>query len=79
MPEQEYLDFAEIGDTGKTKVWEVLSRSGGYRLGRIKWHGPWRCYTFWPEPNTIWNNGCLTTVQQFIATRMAERTQKPAH
>lgn len=69
----EYLDFYETLDTGKTKVWTIISKTRGSVLGQVKWHGPWRQYTFWPSPETIWNVGCLADVQRFINDRMAER------
>lgn len=72
----QYLEFAEIVDTGKTKIFAVLSKSSGDRLATISWHGPWRQYTFKPEPKTIWNTGCLVDVNAFIDARMAERRQR---
>jgi hypothetical protein len=69
----EYLDFIEVKDTGKTKVWDVRSRRSGYTLGIIKWYGPWRQYTFWPAPDTIWNQTCLGDVEAFIILKMHER------
>ena len=69
----EYLDFIEVADTGKTKVWQVLSKRHGDVLALISWHGPWRQYTFRPHPNTIWNTGCLTDVQSFIRRQMEAR------
>lgn len=71
--ESEYLVFTEVADTGKTKVWDVMSRSGGYRLAQIRWHGAWRQYVLRPEAQTIWNTGCLTDVQTFIRQQMAAR------
>lgn len=77
----EYLDFVEVHDTGKTKTWSVRSRSGGYELAQVKWHGAWRCYTLQPGPQTIWNVGCLETVNAFIAAQMdaRKRTRDDVH
>lgn len=69
----EYLEFVEIYDTGKTKVWSVRSKSSGNELALISWYGPWRQYTMRPEPDTIWNTSCLTDINAFINARMAER------
>lgn len=74
--DSEYLTFIEVHDTGKTKVWDVLSKSGGYRLAQVRWYGPWRQYTFRPEPNTIWNTACMETVTTFITLKMNERRVK---
>lgn len=71
--DREYLDFVETGDTGKTKMWDVMSLSGGYRLGRIRWHGPWRQYVFFPEAETLWNSGRLRSVRLFLVSQMELR------
>lgn len=75
--ESEYLLFTEIHDTGKTKVWLVLSKRSGDQLATIRWYGPWRCYTMWPSEGTIWNKGCLEDINAFIAAAMADRKAKP--
>lgn len=72
----EYLDFQETLDTGKTKVWDVVSRTRGDVLGHVKWYGPWRQYTFRPSPETVWNVDCLATVTRFINARTAERKSR---
>jgi hypothetical protein len=72
QPPREYIDFEVVADTGKTKVVAVINRGGGYRLGVIKWYGSWRQYTFHPAPNTVWNVGCLRSVESFIEGLMAE-------
>ncbi len=37
-----------------TETWEV--RSFSELLGIIKWYAPWRCYSFYPLSNTIFNS-----------------------
>lgn len=66
MSEYLYLEFRFAERLAKTKVWEVISKKGGWRLGLVKWHGPWRQYTFRPEHATIWNHKCLADVQDFL-------------
>lgn len=39
-----FVAFAEIHDTGKTKMWEVRNSNDGSYLGVIRWHGAWRKY-----------------------------------
>jgi len=73
-PTNEYLDFREWQPADrKTMVVGVWSVQGGNLLGAIKWFGRWRQYAFYPEPETIWNTGCLETVQAYIDDLMAER------
>ncbi len=69
-----YLDFVLIQDTGKTRVYSVDSLSSGSRLALIKWYGAWRQYTLQPEPDTIWNKGCLQDVIGFVDLLMESRS-----
>lgn len=69
----QYLYFVEVADSGKTKTWDVLSVSGGYRLGQVKWFGRWRQYTFHPDTETVWNTTCLKDVTAFIEKQMLAR------
>ena len=70
----EYIEFVEVGDTGKTKLFEVR-RLGGATLGMVKWYGPWRQYTFMPCAVTVWNPECLKAIITFIFGLMDERSQ----
>jgi len=68
-----YLEFKQIAHEGKTKRFEIISKNYGYSLGRISWHGAWRCYTFSPAFETIWNKDCLKDIQDFLNNLMTER------
>ena len=59
--------FAEALKPGrKTQDYTVVNRSSGSIIARIRWYGSWRQYCFFPEGETVWSDGCLTDVQQFI-------------
>jgi len=79
--ETRYLVFTEvIDDTRRTRMWCVLSRSNNALLGRIKWYGPWRQFTFHPEPATVFNIGCLLDINEFMAAAYRDwrdRKNKP--
>lgn len=73
-PTNEYLRFTESDSpSGKTRTVEIVSARSGNLLGRIAWYGPWRQYAFYPEAQTIWNTGCMDTVQSYIAVLMEDR------
>lgn len=75
-----YLAFHLIKDTGKTKVWDVASRHSYTKLGTIKWYAPWRRYSFYPEPDTLFDCRCMTVLIDFITAEMDKRkgkTQSP--
>lgn len=67
-----FLEFKEIKDTGKTKVYQITSKDY-HALGSISWYAPWRRYTFFPKENTLWDNKCLNEVVSFIDKLMEER------
>ena len=71
--ESRFMEFFIIGNTGKTEIWDVVSKSSESVLGKIKWYGPWRQYCFYPSPNCIFNNQCMTDIQKKISKLMNER------
>lgn len=88
MAESKYLIFEDQENEGKTKVYRVLSKtrfdpdqSGvlerHLELGSIKWFGRWRQYAFFPNPETVWNNTCMSEITAFITGLMQERKHQP--
>ena len=67
-----YLEFKQVPYEGKTKRFEVISKSHGYSLGRISWYGAWRQYIFSPAFKTVWNRDCLKDIQDFLQQLMDE-------
>jgi len=78
MKESKYLEIFRAGWTGKTLVYDVLSKHQGSILGHIKWYAPWRQYCFYPSPNCIFNPGCLKAICEFIGELIAERKRMRA-
>ena len=68
-----YMEFDKVGDTGKTEIWNIISKSSEFILGQIKWYGPWRQYCFFPSPNSVFNNGCMDDIKKFISELMSAR------
>ena len=72
--ESKWIVFNLYEDTGKTKKYNVLTKdSVSIKLGEIKWFGRWRQYSFFPEPNTVFEKQCLTDITNFIVKLMNER------
>jgi hypothetical protein len=70
---------------GKTKLWEVRSKDQSAVLGEVKWYGPWRQYTYFANPHTIYERQCLRDIAdfceretraQFQASRAAKAEKK---
>lgn len=70
-----YLKFVETADTGKTKVYSVVSKHGGATLGEIRWYAAWRQYVLMPARVTVWNPNCLAAVNRFIGDLMFVRAE----
>ncbi len=73
MMESKYLEFFKAGFTGKTEVYDVLSKPSGFILGHIRWYPAWRQYCFYPSPNCVFNVGCMGDLIAFIGDLMTER------
>ncbi|KKM98775.1 hypothetical protein LCGC14_1154540 [marine sediment metagenome] len=73
MIESKYIEFDKIGDTGKTEIWNILSKKSQFILGKISWYGHWRQYCFFPSPNCIFNVGCLSDISKMVDLLMSER------
>lgn len=77
----EYIRFEVLeapGPKRKTPVYGVFVKDtgpGASPLGEIRWWGAWRCFTFWPAPNTIYERQCLLDVIKFMDSLMADRKQ----
>ena len=69
----EYIVFEEIEQKPKTKVYGVVNIKSRYRIGKIKWYGPWRQYCFFPDLDTVFNKDCMQYIIEFINKLMEER------
>ena len=70
-----YLDFDYIGSSGsgRTDIWNVLSKNTQGILGKISWYGPWRQYCFFPSPHCVFNNTCMADISKHIKELMDNR------
>lgn len=75
VSETRYLRFMrETPPAGrKTPIVVVLSRSGGYALGQIRWYSAWRQFCFYPQPGCVFNTECMQDILDKIAELHEER------
>ncbi len=66
------MNFNLIELKPKTKVYGVFTKEGVI-LGKIKWYPQWRQYTFFPVTYTVYSQGCLKDIVEFIKKLMKER------
>lgn len=57
-----YFEQMSLSATGKTKVISVMKINSRITLGIIKWHGPWRKYTFHTFDNMTFDSKCLQEI-----------------
>ncbi len=85
-----YIEFKEIPTTTKTKLFHVISKTDGSKLGEIRWHSRYRKYSFlvtskmyhddfygnyWCDTK-IFDTTCLDEISAFIKKLMEERKGK---
>lgn len=68
-----WINFIKQESTGKTEIHNVFSKEGNLELGTIKWYSAWRCYTFQPKPETIFETDCLQDITDKIKSLMEDR------
>lgn len=78
------LPREKIGE--KTTRWQVIpkeqERAKQHPLGVVKWYGGFRRYSFFPAPNTIFEQQCLRDIADFCQeqTRIYNTEKKePTH
>lgn len=74
VSDSKWIYFKDVTPSEKkTKVFNVLTKDGDGLLGVVKWFGPWRCYSFYPEANTLYERTCLIDITKFLSSLMLER------
>ena len=71
-----WIRFEYLYSKPKTEVWAVVSKSSHEILGQIRWYPCWRQYVFFPEADTLYSNGCMEVILNFITRLMSEHKQK---
>jgi|SRR5690242_6889705 len=51
--------------TSKTSRWSVMAKATRAHLGEIRWFGRWRCYSFFPAADTVFERACLRDIATF--------------
>jgi hypothetical protein len=60
------FEFNGQSASGKTKRWLVISTFEPHPvLGTIAWYASWRCYSFYPKSDTVFEKACLRDIANF--------------
>jgi len=70
-----HCKFEEVADSGKTKIWAILSVHTGIELGEIRWWGAWHKYVAQYHEGTMMDKGCHKEVDDFIDEQMKKRRE----
>lgn len=57
-------------------MWVVETKDEGYVLGVVKWFGRWRCYAYFPYPETVYEKDCLREIALWCEERTKEHMAK---
>lgn len=68
--------FVRFTKSGKTCEFYVMTKDEQALLGRIAWFGRWRCYSFYPHPDTTFENTCLREIASFCEAQTAASRAK---
>ena len=63
-----YITIAVIAKMPKTFIWGIYNNSSEYKIGEIKWHGPWRQYCVFISSETVFSKGCLSDISDFLTS-----------
>ena len=81
--EVKYIEFSHRprpSKSGKTQIWQVLmdAHIAWYpeSIGEVKYHPHWRRYTFFPEPNTMFEQDCLRKIADFCELQTGKLRKK---
>jgi hypothetical protein len=70
-----WIEFIEIEPKPKTRVYEVRNKENQTLLGHIKFYAPFRKYSFFPEPNMVFEQDCMQVITGFLGRLEAVRKQ----
>lgn len=78
MMASKYLEFCKQAPFKQriTDAYTIMSKTQKSHLGNVAWYGPRRQYCFYPSPNCVFNQGCMTDIVSFMKTLMDERSKR---
>ena len=68
-----HIHFKLFEQKAKTKVYMCHNNNSNDSLGIVKWYPAWRQYCYCPTNQSVYSNGCLDDIKDFITQLMEER------
>lgn len=73
-----WIEFVEREQSARTRNWWVRTKGGDATLlGDVKWFGKWRCYAFFPRPETVFERICLRDIALFCEQQTKAHKEAP--
>ena len=64
--DKKFIEFNLVEQKKKTSIYAVRNIKSQSIIGWVKWYPNWRQYCFFPELETIYSDGCLKDIIDFI-------------
>ena len=69
------IEFDGTSESGKTNIFTVFNSETQDALGRVKWYGPWRQYSFFPNENIVLEKKCMRDIATFCENITKKRVE----
>ncbi len=81
IKESRYFKIAEkktaTARPKRQRIYEVLKKPQGYRMGQIKYFGSWKQFCFFADPDQAFNSDSLRLVAGFLDNLNAGKANPP--
>ncbi len=74
--EGKHIKFVEGPPKPKTLTWWVVNKYDDTHLGWIGWFARWRKYSFFPKPETVYEEDCLRDIASFCEMKTKEHREE---
>lgn len=79
-PQARYLTFTPGEPNPKTLTWQVILKDQRSSIGKIRWYGPYRQYSFFPYAGTVFDQTRLSDLAKFLEHQTRKHYAKqPRH
>ena len=71
-----WIDFIKLQkpEDRKTDIYNIVTKDPNpFVIGTIRWYPAWRCYSFMPNSNCVFETQCLKDITSFLEKLMLGR------
>jgi len=67
-----HIKFVPAPSKPKTLVWGVVNKYDDGWIGWVSWYAAWRKYSYFPRPETVYEQVCLREIAAFCERKTRE-------